>query len=85
MADVVIGTKQTVVFYFLTADGSSPIEIYGRVRNGYGGDSMNVGSDAGPVVVKRKLAIVPAATAATMVTTEKVDKLIRDNRPPQNK
>lgn len=41
MADLVTGTKQTVVFYFLTADGSSPIEIYRRVRNWYSEDSMN--------------------------------------------
>ena len=47
----------------------------------YGDDSINVSSDAGPVVlreVKRKL-ITGTAAAATMETTEKVDALIRDN------
>jgi len=56
--------SQTVGIYFLTADGSSPIEIYRRLRKVYGDDSINVSSDAGPVVLregKRKLVIGPAA------------------------
>jgi hypothetical protein len=76
-----------VGIYFLTADGSSPIEIYRRMRNVYGGDSINVSSDAGPVVlseVKRKLVIGLAAADQPRQRQQrpqrKIDALIRDNR-----
>jgi hypothetical protein len=49
----------------LTADGCSPLEIHRRLRSVYGEDAIDVGSDAGPVVLRtviRTLFTGPAAT-----------------------
>jgi len=73
--------------YFLTADGSSPIEIYRRLRNVYGDDSINVSSvrhwarrfERGEKEISDRPRSGRPATAATMENTEKVDALIRDS------
>jgi len=84
---VVIGTKQTVWIYFLTADCSSPIEIKRRLRNVYGDDSINVSSvrrwarrfERGEKEISDRSRSGRPATAVTMENTEKVDARIRDD------
>jgi len=67
MADVVdIYTKQTVVNEFLTADGSSPIEIHRCLRSTCDNDdddAIDVSSDTKSIIlkaVKRTLVTGPA-------------------------
>jgi transposase len=84
---VVICTKQTEGIYFLTEDGSSQIEIYRRLRNVHGDDSINVSSirrwarrfERGEKEISGRPRSGRPAMATTMETTEKVDALIRDN------
>jgi hypothetical protein len=54
MADVVdVRTRQRVVIEFLTAESSSPIEIHRRLISVYVEDAIDVGSDAGSVVLRK--------------------------------
>ena len=79
-----IGTKQAVGIYFLTADGSSPFEIYRRLRNVYGDNSTNVSLgrrwarrfERGEKEISDRPRSGRQATAATMEITAKVDALI---------
>jgi hypothetical protein len=50
---------------FYTAEGSSPIEIHRRMRILYGEDTIDVGSDAGPVGVRaaKRTVVIGHATA----------------------
>jgi histone-lysine N-methyltransferase SETMAR len=75
-----------VVIEFLTAESSSPIEIHRRLRSVYVEDAIDVGSDAGSVVLsgEQDIGDMPCsgrpATAATTENKDKVDALIRDDR-----
>lgn len=54
-----------VMIEFYTAEGSSPIEIHRRMRILYGEDTIDVGSDAGPVGVRaaKRTVVIGHATA----------------------
>ena len=89
MADVVdIRTKQCVVIKFLTAEGSSPIEIHRRLRSVYGEDAIDVTSvrrwvrrfKSGEKDISDRPRSGRPATASTTVTKDRADMLFRDDR-----
>jgi transposase len=89
MADVVdVRTRQRAVIEFLTAEGSSPIEIHRRLRSVYGEDAIDVSSvrhwvrrfKSGEKDIGDRPRSGRPATAATKENKENVDALIRDDR-----
>lgn len=70
-----IRNRQSVVIKFLTEEGSSPTEIYRRLRCVCGEDAIDVSSVRRCDICDRPRSGRPA-TAVMMVTKERVDMLL---------